>query len=369
MQVVQSIDRGGLEMMSVDLAIALRRRGLRSTVLALTEGGRLESRLADAGVNFKLVGGARYWSPATQYVVARTLARLRPTAVHTHHLPSLLTTGPAARALGVPRIVHTEHAHLYLEESPRARRQLRWAASTADAVALVGSALKSYYVRGVGIPEARLHTVPNGVDTERFRPLPGDEVRVRRRAAGLPEDVVLVGAVGRLAAVKNYGLLLRAAARARVAGTTLAVAFIGDGEERENLERLARELGVASATTFLGWRSDVAELVGTLDILAVTSTSEALPLVVLEAMSAGVAVISTAVGEIPRVLGEDESGILIRSGEEDELAGALVRLARDPELRTLLGRRGSARVHEEYSQATMVDRYLALYGLGPVGRA
>ena len=351
-------------MMSVDLAIALRRRGLRSTVLALTEGGRLETRLAEAGVDFELIGRARYWSPATQYAVTRALMRFRPTAVHTHHLPSLLTAGVAARVAGVPRVVHTEHAHLYLEESPRARRQMRWAARVTDAVVLVGAALKTYYRQGVGIAEDRLHVVPNGIDTERFRPLSDADVAARRRATGLPTDTVLVGAVGRLAAVKNYGLLLRSAARARAAGTALTVAVVGDGEDRGDLERLACELGIAASITFLGWRSDVAELVGSFDMLAVTSTSEALPLVVLEAMSTGVPVVSTSVGEIPRVLGDGDAGLLIASGDEGALADALVRLAGDPALRASLGQRGRARAQEEYSQAVMVERYLALYQPG-----
>lgn len=355
-------------MMAVDLAIALQERGLESTIVALSEGGRLEGRLAHAGIRFELLGGtARYWSLATQYKMLRTFQRLRPTVVHTHHLPSLLTAGLAARTSGVPRVVHTEHAYLYLEEVPRTRGQLRWAARLTDAVAVVGAALKSYYVQRVGIPAARVHVVPNGIDTERFRPSSGPAVNARRRAVGLPEDVLLVGAVGRLAAVKNYSMLLRAAARARDGGATLAVAFVGDGEERANLERLARELDIATVTTFMGWRSDVSDVVGAFDVLAVTSTSEALPLVVLEAMSAGVPVVSTAVGEIPRVLGDGEAGLLVPNGDEGSLADVLVRLASDPALRTSLGQGGRTRVCREYSHAVMVDRYLELYKSGRAG--
>ena len=364
-QVVQSIDRGGLEMMAVELAIALRARGLGSSLIALSEGGRLEERLRDADVHFESLGTARYWSPATHAAVLRRLRRRSATVVHTHHLPSLLNAGPAARAMGISRVVHTEHAHAYLDEEPRFRPMLRWAAHMANAVALVGDALVPYFAQTVRIAPARLHVVPNGIDTNRFRPMSSEEVDARRRAAGLPQGRFLIGAVGRLAAVKNYGLLLRAAARARAAGGSIALALVGDGEERESLESLVQELGLQADTTFMGWRSDVAELVGTFDALAVTSTSEALPLVVLEAMGCGVPVVSTDVGEIPRVL-DGVAGLIVPSNDVEALAAALTRVAADERLRLTMGEHGRSRVCEAYSHSTMVDRYLALYGIREV---
>ena len=362
-QVVQAIDRGGLEMMAVDLAVALRERGLRSTVVGLTEGGRLEARLVEAGVPFHLVGDVRYVSPKSHMAVGRLLRRLRPTVLHTHHLPSLLNVAAYATVARVRRVVHTEHARMYLDEEPHLRRVFRLAARIADVVALVGGALTSYYTDVVRVPARRLRVVPNGVDTGRFRPVPPGDMAERRRTAGLLEGAFLVGAVGRLAPVKNYELLLHAAARTRAAGTDLVVALIGDGEERERLERLADSLGLRPYVQFLGWRRDVADVVGLFDALAVTSHSEALPLVVLEAMSAGVPVVSTAVGEIPRVLQHGLAGTLVPPGDLEGFAGALQRIADDPEARRATAARARQRVEREYSLDAMVDAYVSLYGL------
>jgi glycosyltransferase involved in cell wall biosynthesis len=367
--VVQAIDRGGLEMMAVDLAIALHRRGIRSSVLALTEGGRLEARLREAGVPLEVGGGARYLSPASHLSVARVLTRLRPTVLHTHHLPSLLNAGPFAKLAGLPRVVHTEHARLYLDEQPRMRTLLRVASRMADSVALVGAALVPYYVDTVGIAAGRLRVVPNGVDTDRFAPIPPGALTSRRAAAGLPNSGLVVGAVGRLAHVKNYSLLLRAVASLRAQGVELSAVLVGDGEDREDLERLAAELGVHDAIHFLGWRTDVAELVGLFDVLAVTSFSEGLPLVVLEAMSAGVAVVSTNVGEIPRVLDEGRAGVLVPSDDALALAAALRRFALDGDGRRAFGRRARDRALAGYSMRAMVDAYSELYGLAPAARA
>ena len=339
--------------------------GGAARVGAVPAGGRREPRLRDADVHFEVVGSsARYWSPTSHLAVLQVLRQLRATVVHTHHLPALLNAGPAAKALRASRVVHTEHACLYLDELPHARRLLRMGAHLSDALVLVGDALRPYYLRTVGIAPERLHVVPNGIDTDRFRPIALAEIQARRAAAGLPVDRLLIGAVGRLAAVKNFGLLLRAAARARAAGLSVTVAFVGDGEEREALEQLSQELGLKSDVVFLGWRSDVADLVSTFDALAVTSTSEALPLVVLEAMSAAVPVVSTAVGEIPLVLGEGMAGILVPSDDDEAFASALLRLGADERLRRALGERGRERVHHAYSHSAMVERYLALYGLG-----
>lgn len=351
-------------MMAVDLAVALHERGIRSSVLALNEGGRLEARLRAAGVGFHLVGNARYLSPATHLSVARTLRQLRPTVLHTHHLPSLLNVGPYATVAGSVRIVHTEHARMYLDEQPRARPLLRAAATMAAAVVLVGNALRAYYVETVGLPEAKLRVVVNGVDTQRFSPAPSESVGPARRAAGLPDGRVLVGAVGRLAAVKNYALLIRAFARVRAESGDVALVLVGDGEEREQLEQLTRDLGVGQDVTFLGWRTDVASLIPLFDVLAVSSISEALPLVVLEAMSAAVPVVSTAVGEIPKVIA-DGAGVVVPPDDVDAFAGALRRVVGDAGLRRELGTRARARVLDRYGLDAMADAYLSLYGLRP----
>jgi glycosyltransferase involved in cell wall biosynthesis len=260
-------------------------------------------------------------------------------------------------------VVHTEHAFLYMEEMPRARHLLRAAAHIADTVVLVGAALRPYYTDRVGLPASRLRVVVNGVNTQRFRPVPPEQLRERRAAAGLPADGLVVGAVGRIAPEKNFPLLLRALAAVRARGVAATAVIVGDGGDRPALDALAGDLALGDGVRFLGWRTDVADIVGLFDALAVTSFSEALPLVVLEAMSAGVPVVSTAVGEIPRVLDGGDAGVLVPSDDTAALADAVARLAADPDARRALGAVGRARVEREYSLDAMVDAYVDLYGL------
>jgi sugar transferase (PEP-CTERM/EpsH1 system associated) len=359
-QVVQAIDRGGLEMMSVDLAVALRERGLRSVLVALDEGGRLEQRLAHGGVEFHLLGGAHVASPRTHVALLQLFRRLRPAAVHTHHMAPLLNVAVAATAARVPRLVHTEHAYQYLEPSARLRTALRVASLATSAFVVVGAEQAAYYEQQVGVDAKRIRVIVNGVDTERFRPIPN--VAARRAALGLPSGV-LVGAVGRLAAVKNFALLLDALSIVRGRGLDVRVALVGDGEERAALEERAASLGITDAVHFLGWRRDVADLLPCFDVCALSSWSEGLPLVVLESMAASVPVVSTAVGDVPRVLEHGRAGLVVPIGDTTAFAAQLARLAGDPAERQRIGERARERVLAAYSQRAMVDAYLDAYGM------
>ena len=364
-QVVQSIDRGGLEMMAVELAVALRERGLPSALIATEGGGRLEGRLRDARVDLYLLDRARWSRPSTHVAVGRLLNRLRPAAVHTHSVPPLLLTAPAATVVGRPRIVHTEHAPQYLDDAPHVRPVLRVLSRAVDAFVVVAAEMIPYFAETVGVDRHRLRVIVNGVDTDRFRPIGQAALAERRQALGLPPGLV-VGAVGRLAAVKNFPMLLRGIAAARGPGADLRLALVGDGEEGESLRALAATLGISDRVHFLGWRTDVPELIASFDVLALTSWSEGLPLVVLEAMSAGVPVVSTAVGDVARVLDAGTAGTVVPIDDAGALATELVRLAADARVRRSLGDAGRARVLAHYSHRAMVDAYVDAYGLGDV---
>lgn len=359
-QVVQSLGPGGLEAMAVNLALALSALGIRCVVVSLERGGVLEAKLKAAGVEYHVIGGGRYRDPRVHRSLAAIFRRHRPRAVHTHHFASLASSVAVAKLARVPRVVHTEHAFLYLDERPGLRRPLRWLSRATDSFVVVGAAMKSYYVERVGIAADRLQVIVNGVDTTRYRP--AADRAARRRRAGLP-DGTLIGTAGRFAAVKNYPMLLEAVAAVRRSRPDVRLVMAGDGEDRAELEALAQRLGFADAIHFLGWRTDVADVVACLDAFALTSWSEGLPLVVLEAMACGVPVVTTAVGDLPRVIDSGSTGFLVPSGDVSSLTEVLARLADDASLRDTAGRAGLAYVAEHYSQDVMVRRYLAEYGL------
>jgi glycosyltransferase involved in cell wall biosynthesis len=162
---------------------------------------------------------------------------------------------------------------------------------------------------------------------------------------------------------------------ARVAKVVPRARFIvaGDGPLRAELEALVGRLGLEQNVYFLGFRSDPRALIGLLDVLVVPSHTEGAPLVVLEAMAAGVPVVASAVGGIPDQVRHGEDGLLVPPGDPAALGDAVLELLGDPGLARRMGAAGSRKAATDFSHATMVERAVKVYrtalGLPPTSGA
>lgn len=215
-----------------------------------------------------------------------------------------------------------------------------------------------------GAPPEKIQVIPNGIDVEEL----GKLAAARASASARPT----VGFVGRLVPIKDVKTLIRATKIAVAAIPDLEVLIAGPTDEdpaytRECMDLVA-SLELGGHVRFLG-KQDVARVYPRIDVLALSSISEALPLVILEAQAAGVPVVATDVGACRELLGgrgrEDRalgpSGLLVAIADPEEMAGALVRLLRDPALRARLAAAGGARVGRYYRQSDIIERYRALY--------
>jgi glycosyltransferase involved in cell wall biosynthesis len=209
----------------------------------------------------------------------------------------------------------------------------------------------------------RVHVVPNGVDTALFRPRPRTETRAE---LGLPDGLVFLCA-GRLAADKGTHHALRALASLRQRGCDGRLVVVGDGEERERLERLARDLQLAEGVVFAGRQPPerMPLYFAAADVfLFPTERDEAAPLVLPQAMACGLPVIASAAGSVAEVVHRPgENGLLVPPGDIPALTDAMRILARDENVRRKLGSAARARVEEEYTLDRMVERTLAVYRL------
>jgi glycosyltransferase involved in cell wall biosynthesis len=203
------------------------------------------------------------------------------------------------------------------------------------------------------LPKRRLHYLPNGIDLSRFAPLPR-----------VPGDMVVIGTAAALRAEKNLARLLRAFHILRQT-VPARLEIAGDGVERPHLEALAAELGIAADVRFLGHLADPAPFYRGLDIYALSSDTEQMPLSVLEAMAAGLPVAATDVGDLRAMLAQgranEESAFCLAALSPEALAQALRTLAASADLRAGIGAANRARVAADYSQEAMFVAYAALF--------
>ena len=210
-----------------------------------------------------------------------------------------------------------------------------------------------------GVRPQRIRVIPSGVEAPAG--LPGSAGRAAARARfGLGEEFV-IGVVAALERRKGHDVLLAALARLRDRHPPVRCLFCGDGSERESLERLAGDLGVAAAVHFLGEQPQVADLLAALDLFVMPSRHEGLGVAILEAMAMGLPVVASAVGGIPESVAAGRTGFLVSPEDPGSLAQAIAELADDPDRASRMGAEGRARVREHFSMEKMAEQYERLY--------
>lgn len=355
---------GGTESVVLDSARRLAAHGDRVTVLVSADPGvdALARDLAAAGA--VVDRAADLDGPATRIAaLVRKIEALAPDLLHVH-LPwphACPWVAVAGRLAGIPAIVATEHL-LFPENHVRDDLRKRALAPCIDRTIAVSAGIGETLVSRWRIPAARVVVVPNGVDVERFSG-PNAQARARgRRALGLDEEALLVGSVGRLEGQKGFAQLVRAAARLRTRFPALRVAIAGDGSLAGALREEAREAGVGERVLLPGRVAEMKDFLAALDLFALPSLWEGMPLSLLEAMAMGVPAIATATPGALEILGGPERvGVAVALRDEAALADAIGSLLADPEERRGLGIAGRARVRERHDAARQFGRVLAVY--------
>jgi glycosyltransferase involved in cell wall biosynthesis len=202
----------------------------------------------------------------------------------------------------------------------------------------------------------RAEIIYNGIDLEPFRNPPSD-LRQGMGWYGRP----VIGAIGRLAPQKGLKYLLQAAPRVLQDNPDALFVFVGDGPERQSLEADARTLGIQDAVSFLGVREDIPAILASIDVLAMPSLSEGLPMALLEAMASSRAVVASGVGAIPHVIEDKVNGIILAPGDVRGLETALLNLLKSRELRVTFGNNARETVESRFSAASMAKQYLDVY--------
>ena len=214
----------------------------------------------------------------------------------------------------------------------------------------------------LGIKPARLHKITNGIDFNAFRAHPAAETRAaQRRELGVAEDATAIGMVGGLRPEKGHRVALRALARLAGEFPQARLIIVGDGQEERVLRELTRTLKLEERVVFAGRRSNIGEILQSLDVFLMPSLTEGLPMALLEAMAAGLPAVASRVGDIPTTVVEGRTGYLVEPDAVDQVAKALRPLLSDATLRHQLGHNARQRVEKGFSSTAMARSYCELY--------
>lgn len=349
--VVDSMEVGGAEVLVAQMCKRQRELGHEPCVLAVAALGEIGAQLQREGFPIQANVGQHLSDALPNFY--RIFKAMRPDAVHLHNPTPTIYAALPAKLAGAASVVSTRHSlvappHRIVEETKYAVASL-----FCDRVVGVSEATTANLQKLHSIRPGRLVRIYNGV------------VPLRQAAIDEcpPKHGFTLVYVGRLEPIKNHGLLFRAFRTALSSKPDLRLWMVGDGSERQSLESLSGEFGIADQMTFWGHQSDVAPFFSCADAFVMSSKSEGLPLSLLQSFSLGVPAIVTDVGGMAEVVRLAKAGLIVSATNPADMAAAILKMAGDEAGRRQYSEAAINAFRSQFSLDTMVDAYLGLYSM------
>ncbi len=354
-------DTGGAKTHVHSLLAGLTPR-IQVKMVCFTEGPFVEEARA-LGIDTQVFPGRNFFTnlkKLTQMVRAEGFD-----IIHSHGSRGNMMAAFLSRKTGLPT-VSTVHSDYRLDYLGRPLSRLTY--GTINTLALrkldyrigVSDAMVDLLIERKFDPE-RLFAIYNGLDFTPRTPAMSREEYLRSVGLDADESCVIAGIAARLDPVKDIATLIRGFAKAHQTAPRLRLLIAGDGQEMANLKQLAADLGVAKEVCFAGWVRDTDSFYNALDINTLTSISETFPYALTEGARAGLPTVSSKVGGVSYLIDHGSNGFLFPPGDADALAGHLVTLAKDADLRKAMGQRLYEKADREFSIEATIQRQLEIY--------
>lgn len=365
LHLIPTLDQSGAEKQLALLAggIAAQAGGeFEVHVAALTRGGPLERELSQAGVPVTVIGKRGKLDPLAFWRLVHHIRRLQPALVHTWMFAANSYGRAAAIRERVPHLVASERCI----DPWKQWHQLaidRYLARRTEKIVVNSTGVQEFYEQQ-GIAAEKFVVIPNGIAADELARADGASASDRKKlVAGLqiPPEARLIGAIGRLWPQKRVKDLIWATDLFKVLRDDVHLLVIGDGPQRQILERYARLVEISDRVHFLGHRADVPRILPHLDCLWLASEYEGMPNVVMEAMLAARPVVATDIAGTRDLVVEGQTGYLVRLGDRASFVRRTRDILDDPEVAQRLGEAGRQRMLSEFTVERMVQAHLKLY--------
>ncbi len=359
LQTIGTMHIGGAENVVVELAQGLDPDRFDVHLCCTKEGGVLAERVASGGIPVHLAAPpSRRLRHLTPFYLDRVIRRLQPDIIHSHGTPALLHVAPLAALRRVPRWIHTFHYGRYDTVQGRQIELERRLCRLADDLVAVSEAQRQSLLRRYALDPARIQTITNGV---RFDPPSAESVASARAGFGLGPSDRVVGCIAVLSEQKGISYLLQAAAALAPRFPRVRFLVVGGGPLESRLRSEATALGLSDRVTFTGWRTGASGLLPLFDVWVMSSLWEAMPMALVEAMAAGVAIVTTDVGDNRSIVGNGNCATIVHPSDARALEHAIATLLEHPDRARAQAARATERYRALYTTSHMVARYEALF--------
>lgn len=353
---------GGLEMVAYEIAVKMKGNGHFITT-ACPPGSPLEKNLREAGLDtLPLRRKNKYFCPSSVRTLRRALKTGRYSSVLLEQMNELWQAVPALVGMPEIRLVGISHTFLVI-----AKKDLlhRWLYGRMDSLIALTDIHKQNLLTWLPVKPKAMEVLPNSVDTEKFNPSHRSQAF---RDEFVRDNELLIGVVARLDLGKGVREVVYVGDYLNKMGIPFKIVIVGsetkgEGGAKAILEQEIDARGLKQKVLLLGHRLDISKIIASLDVLLMPSPNETFGRVLIEAMASGVAIVASAGGGVPNIVNDGTNGLLVRPLSAEDMAAAIAKYYRDPELRERLANTGLRCAHDIYDYRKVDEKLYHILGL------